>query len=78
MTDIKISKEINGCRCFKINLTYLNTRAFIAGISTRVSFFPSKIVSYLFIRKDLFRNLEKILYRIAFITCKFEVFIAFI
>ena len=34
-------------------------------ISTRVSFFPSKRVSYLFIRKDVFRNFEKILYRIA-------------
>ena len=40
-------------------------------ISTRVSFFPSKIVSYLFIRKVLFTNLEKILYRIALMLCKY-------
>ena len=49
-TDIKIDK-IKGCKCFKINLSYLNTRAFVAGNFDKSKFLSIK-ESLIFIYKE--------------------------
>jgi len=50
-TDIKIDKKIKGCKSFKINLSYLNTRAFVAGNFDKSEFLSIK-ESLIFIYKD--------------------------
>lgn len=52
-TDIKIDKKIKGCKSSKINLSYLNTRAFVAGNFDKSKFLSIK-ESLIFIYKERF------------------------